>query len=482
MKKEKLKAGLVLLAAEWFSQIDYDVTDDASANINDVVKNNAAMAVETVGRHFDVVHPDVIFSVADAKAACDDFRRENVDVIVVAHLIYSGDDPLIEVLLQMKGVPVILWSYNIYRKVPQITEMGEYFSVTGAPGMLQGVAPMKRMNVKFGFLLGVPGAENTDAAFADFAAALSVKKWLRELNIMSVGRRYEPVSGAWIDELRLKTCIGPKMVWISAWEYAQAVKAVDEELLAAFVKDQKERYEVSEKLREEDIVESARASIACYDLCKKYDCEVMSFQDMDPEVHDFVGCRPQMTYQKSFDEGIMFGMEADIDSALCVWILHNLSGQPSMYGEILTYDEADNFLVIGHAAPHDLRLAGDNPVKLIPDLEFMFADRYQGVWDEFITPPGPVTLVAMFEDNDTYRFVASAGMAMNRPVWVPGYGQSLVHTDIPIADYMKAICKAGVTQHFALCFGDVKPRLRILADELGAEMIDLDKAYAAGLI
>ena len=472
----KLKAGAVFLSAEWFSQISYDTTDDSSANICEIIQKAAITAEQTLSRHFEVVHPQPIATRQDVKEALADYRNNEVDLLVICNLIYSGDDPIIDILREMPNTPVILWSYNAYKRIPRITKMGEYFSVTGAPGMLQGCAPMKRMGVKFGFVLGVPGDETLDRELADFANALAVKKRLRSLNIASNGRRYEPMSGAWIDELKLKLRLGPKMVWISAYEYAMAVEDIPESRIDAFVAEQTALYAV-EGVSIEDIRTSAGASIATYDLCKKYDCEVMSVQDMDPEIHALIGCRPQMTYQPMFEEGIMAGMEADIDSALCTWIAYHLSEGPAMYGEILTYDEEENYLIIGHASMHDLRLAGENKVKLIPDLEFMYADRYKGVWDEFICKPGEVTLVALFEDNDQYRFVASVGESMEQPVWVPGYGQALVHIDIPMRTYMKEIATIGVTQHFSLCFGNIKPRLEILAAQLGIEYVDLDRRY-----
>lgn len=471
---EKLKAGAVLLSAEWFSQISYDTTDDSSANICSIVEQAAKAAVHTLSRHFEIVHPEPIATKQDVAAALADYRRESIDVFVICNLIYSGDDPIIDILREMPGVPVILWSYNAYKRIPRITEMGEYFSVTGAPGMLQGCAPLKRMGVRFDFVLGVPGDATLDRELADCAKALEVKKRLKSLNIASIGRRYEPMSGAWIDELKLKIRLGPKMVWMSAYEYAKAVEAIDESRIDAFVTEQTARYAV-QGVTDEDLRAAARASIATYDLCKRYRCEVMSVQDMDPEIHEFIGCRPQMTYQPMFDEGIQVGMEADIDSALCTWIAYQLSDGPAMYGEILTYDEEENLLVIGHASMHDLRLAGGNEVKLIPDLEFMYADRYRGIWNEFICKPGEVTLVALFEDNDQYRFVASLGESLERPVWVPGYGQALVRIAIPMRQYMKEITTIGVTQHFSLCFGNIKPRLELLAAQLGIEYVDLDR-------
>jgi len=177
-----------------------------------------------------------------------------------------------------------------------------------------------------------------------------------------------------------------------------------------------------------------------------------------------------------FDEGISVGMEADIDNALCTWIAHQLSEGPSMYAEILTYDEEENFLVIGHAAMHDLRLArSQQEIKLIPDLEFMFSDKYKGVWNAFVCKPGIVTLVSLFEDNDQYKFVVSTGECLDRPGCIRYNSQALVRVKAPIRKYMKSLMYTGVTQHFILCYGDIKQRVELLARQLNIDYVDIDK-------
>lgn len=475
---EKLKVGAILLSAEWFSDISYDTTEDTTANICEIVNQAAKDVVGVLEKHFNVVHPQPIATKADVQAAISDFKKEQVDLFVICSLIYSGDDTVIDILRELPNIPVVVWSYNRYKKLPNITHMNEYFSVTGAPGMLQFCAPLKRMGIPYEFVFGVPGDEALDKELADVARVYETKKQMQSMNILSVGRRYEPMSGAWIDELKLKLRLGPKMVWLSAYEYAQAVAALDEKRVRDFVDSQVALYD-TEEITDEDLMTAAKASMAVYDLAKKYDCAVVGFQDMDQEIHDFVGCRPQMSYQPMFDEGMSIGMEADIDNALCTWIAHELSDGPSMYSEILTYDEEENFLVVGHASMHDLRLAGDGEIKLIPDLEFMYADKYKGVWNSFVCKPGKVTMICLFEDNDQYRFVVSTGEALDHPELVRYNSQAIVRVDAPIRKYMKALMHTGVNQHAALCYGDVKERVAMLARALDVDYVDIDQIVNA---
>lgn len=474
--KNRIKAGLAMLTAEWFEQTGLDVVEDPDLNIVAMAKNNAKEAIKTLSKHFDLVHTDLITTVKDAKNACDEYRRENVDIIILTNLIYSGDDTIIEIAQQMKGKPFLLWSFHPDKKLEKVPTMARYFRVTGAAGMMQGVAPLKRLNVNPGFVLGAPGDEELDRKLENYAKAYEVYKSLKELQIAAIGRRYEPMTGSWIDEFRLKTQVGPRVNWISAKELIETAKALPQDRINEFIADQKSKYEVVD-IPDDAMEAAARASIACYELCHKYGCEVCSVQDMDEEIHEGLGVRPQMSYPPMFEEGICAGMEEDIDSALCVWIVQNLMNSVTMYGETFTYSEEDNYLVIGHASMHDLSLAGDNEITLVHDGEFDQSDRYVGVWDEFICKPGDVTLCCLFEDNDRYKFLVCSGTSLKSEKWVPGNVHSLIRLNMPLEEFFEDTVEFGATQHFAMCYGDAKKRIKILAKLLNFEYIDMDENH-----
>lgn len=472
----KPKAGVALLSAEWYEQIKLNAIDDPANDIGAMARENRVRAVETLSRHFELVHTDIISTLEEARAACDEYRRENVDIIIICSLLYSGDHPIIEIARQMGHLPFLLWSFHPDKKLQPLPTMASYFKVTGCSGMLQGVAPLKRMGVKLGFVLGAPDDDRLNSELEDYARATAVRKALKTLNILSIGRRFEAMTGAWIDEFRMKAEIGPRIDWVSPYELAQTAKEIPDERIRDFVADQKKRYKVV-GVPDDAIEAAARASIACYELAHKYNSKIVSVQDMDQEIHDFLGVRPQMTYQPMFEEGIVAGMEQDLDSALCVWMVQELMNDLAMYGEFFTYSEEDDFVACGHASMHDLRFAGDHEVLLIPDGEFFAADRYVGVWDEFIAKPGPVTICGIFEDKDSYHFVTLNGESLESEKFIPGNVHSKIKLNVPIKDLFDDLVHLGVTQHFTMCYGNAKPRIKILADQLGFNYYDLDERY-----
>ena len=146
-----------------------------------------------------------------------------------------------------------------------------------------------------------------------------------------------------------------------------------------------------------------------------------------------------------------------------------------MYGETFTYSEEDNVLMIGHASLNDLRLAGDNEITLVKDLECMDDDSLEGCWHQFICEPGECTLVSFFEDVHGYSVTVCSGTSLPGDIAIPGYAHARVRVAMPIEKFMQDVIRIGTTQHFTYCLGNLKPRIKMLADLLGIAYHDLDE-------
>ena len=470
---EKCKAGLAMLSADWFNQIGLTSTENEDSNICKMAAQNARQVVETLSDVFELVHTEVISTAEQARDACRAYRQAEVDVIILTSILYSGDEPIVEILQTMSGTPILLWSFHPDTRLEQVSTIARYFRVTGAAGMLQGCAPIFRFGVRPGFVFGAPGSSQLAQELEDHAAVYRTIAALRRLKIGIIGRRYFSMTGAWTDEFRLKKQLGPELVWISAMECAAEAEKLDEAQVRSFVDSQTKQYETVD-LTPEAIHAAARASMAVDALSLKYGCQAMAVQDMDEELHALLGVRPQMSFPPLFDRGVVVGMEGDVTSTLCVWMLQSLTGVPAMYGEVFTYSEADDFLVMGHASMHNLSFAGEHEITLVQDGEFNQQDRFSGVWNEFICKPGEVTLVCLFEEDNGYHFLTCRGESLDSPKWIPGNVHALIRPKVPVRTFLERAVERGTTQHFAICYGDAVRRVRLLAKELRIPCFDLE--------
>ena len=473
----KLKAGLAMFSVADFDLADTSVPEDAENNMTYLCREDARGAIAELEKHFELIHKDLINTIDDARQACREYKDADVDLIIPLYLTYQGDDTMVEICRQMKDKPFLCWSICPFKKVDGIKSIYRFYAHTGAPGLLQAATTFKRMNINVDVVLGTPGDPAVTEKFHERAVVLETRKALKSLKMVQVGRRFGSMVGAWFDEARLKMDIGPSVDYVTTRELEEVFNSIPDEEVDEFVKDQLSKYRNEGGVSEEALKKAARASIAIYKIANAGGYGAVAIQDQDSEMHERLGCRPQMTYQKLWDEGIAIGMEGDIDSTLSTWILMNLCEGPALYGEVITYSEEDNNLIIGHASLNDLRLAGDNEITLVKDLECMDDDKYEGCWHQFMCKPGEVTLCSFFEDVDGYQVIVCSGESLPGDLAVPGYGHAKVRIGMTVEEFMTDAVKLGTTQHFTYCNGNMKSRIKMLADMLGFKYYDLDEMH-----
>jgi L-arabinose isomerase len=168
-------------------------------------------------------------------------------------------------------------------------------------------------------------------------------------------------------------------------------------------------------------------------------------------------------------------MEGALLDTLAELVLARLSGQPTMFTEIFTYDELQNHILVGHAGMHDIRLAESrSAVTLTPDYEY--PRERAGVWMAFSVRPGPVTLLAIASTQRGLHLVATRGEALPARDKLEGYPHALVKLDMPVKSFLQATTSIGTTQHWALAPGDLRGRVSRLASILGLDCTILNKA------
>jgi len=179
-------------------------------------------------------------------------------------------------------------------------------------------------------------------------------------------------------------------------------------------------------------------------------------------------CRPCLYLPSVFESGIVVGMEGDLLGTVAQLVLSRLSGQPTMFTEIFTYDETKNEILVGHAGMRDIRLARSrSAVTITPDYEYPREEA--GVWMAFSVRPGPVTLLSIASTTDGIHFVVTKGEALPSEGRLQGYPNALVKLDTPLRSFFKVTTGVGTTQHWALAPGDLRKRVPQLASILGLQ-------------
>ena len=152
-------------------------------------------------------------------------------------------------------------------------------------------------------------------------------------------------------------------------------------------------------------------------------------------------------------------MEADAISGLCLWISRQLGNTTPMYTEMFMFDQERNGLLFGHASMHDLELAGDNPITIIPDAELGMINETEGAWLHFAAKPGQAVINSLFGDNDGYTATMFKGEVSTTQI-LGIHPNAFVTVDIPIRELYSRLMKRGMTQHFSLSYDDIAEKWR----------------------
>jgi len=467
------KIGFLALAAKWFSdsrkvvlRLDTDLARDLESRIRSIEGSLAASC--------ELISAGIVTTEQSALSAAAKFREANVDALIACCVVWSEDQPALEVLETLQDVPLLLWCWTPGASLPKTLSAHGLMNWTGPVGAQQIAGALRRSGRKFSFVMGSNSEKETIQEIRDFIEAAKVRRFLKHARIGLIPHRFHVMTNTWVDEFDLARRFGVDIIYVSANELFSSVKAVKEAELQRHL-DGLRDMRISPEVKSEGIKQAAKVSLGLAKIVENLHLDAVSIADYDDELHAIMKCRPCLYSPSIFERGVVVGMEGDLLGILGQLILSRLSGgQPTMFTEILTYDNLRRQILVGHPGMHDIRLAKSrSAVRLTPDYEWL--QEPAGVWMEFSVRPGPVTLLSIASTQVGFHFVITKGEALRARNRLEGYPHALVKLDIPLRSFFRTTTKIGTTQHWALVSGDLSGRTCELANMLGVECTVLNK-------
>jgi L-arabinose isomerase len=400
------------------------------------------------------VTPGVICTVTEATEAVNRFREVQIDALLVVHIMWSEDQPLLEVLRHCQDTPVLLWNYHPTGNLPARLTVNDLFRLSGTVGMLQGSAPFERLGLTVHVVSGTPDDPDLTQRLREYSTALRIRKAFRGMRAARIAGRCEVMTGTYVNAESLRKRLGVELVEIDAAEYASCCEAVENDRVDAF-QERVTREAAGIDVSAESLRLACRNTLALDDLVVQHDLGAVVIQDLDVELHRMAGIRPCLCPPVSAARGIAFGMESDLNTTLGMLVAMKACSAPCMYTEIFTYDPRENMLLMGHAGVHDPRLAGADGVTIVRDEEYCHVDRCEGAWQEFILAPGPVTCVSLYDAGTTYRMTVFEGESVGPPRRLQGFAHAMVRPELPVETLLSTFVRRGMTQHFAIAPGRI---------------------------
>ena len=466
---DKIRAGVI-------TTFEYSLNDyienkkmpEDGQYLSRIISQDREKIVSILEKYFEIVDGGNLFSIVPAEAVAKKFLCEDIDLLIVVSQMWSGDKPLFRLLEKLGNIPVLYWCYVPTQKLPEHMLLPELYRIGGPVGSMQNAALLTRTGKKRSVIIGAPDDPDLEREMEDYARAYSVLKGLKGLRVGHVCGRYEEMTGTYIDEFKCLTKLGIEYVPITL----SMVKDVAEKITPEDIAKESEaiKRKCSEVLvADEDLEKALRASISMKLIADKYELGAMTIQDFDEELIEYFGTRPQLWMPGLTEKGKTISAEGDLLAAVCMWISRHLGETTPMYMEMFSYDTERNGVLCGHAAPMDTALAGDNPIRLIPDAEMAPLCECNGAWTSFTGKRGHVVINGMFTKGDTYAFAMFEGDAESLPI-LDVHPSVFVKLKKSVKQLYKELMYLGMNQHFGLSYDDIANRWRVFAEISGFEL------------
>ena len=196
--KPRIKIGLAAMCAAWFKQIGLHEPDSCLAR---ALRQDYSRMVEFLGSCFDeVIAPGILSSPSDVAHATEKFEEEQVDAVVLVHIVWSEDPILLNFLDRCRDTPIWLWNYHPTGILPPRLTVDDLFRLSGTVGMLQGSAPMQKRGLRVDVFSGSPGDASLMQDLRERNVVLHIRRAFRGLRAGQVAGRCEAMTGTFVDD------------------------------------------------------------------------------------------------------------------------------------------------------------------------------------------------------------------------------------------------------------------------------------------
>jgi L-arabinose isomerase len=463
------KIGFLALAARWFwdtNMSDSRFAEEAQSQIKSIE--------DSLGDSHQIISGGLITTEESAKSAADKFKEANVDALIACCLMWSEDQPLLRVLEELAATPLLLWCWTPGTTLPESLTALDLIRWSGPVGAQQISGALRRYRRKFTFVIGNHHERQTIQEIQNFVSAAAAARSLKHARVGLLPHRYSVMTNTWVDEFDLMSRMGVDIIYISVGQLASSAALVEDRDVKRYI-DGLKGIPISPQVTSKGLSEAVRISLGLARIIEDQQLEAVSIGDCDDELHSVLKCRPCLYLPSVFERGVVVGSEGDLRGILAQLILARLSGSPTLFTEILTYDEQQNQILVGHAGMHDIRLAVDHSaVTITPDYEYPKEEA--GVWMAFSVKPGPVTLLSIASDQNGFHFVATRGEALPAKGRLQGYPNALIKLEMPLRSFFSTATTIGTTQHWALVPGNLTGSISRLAHILDIDCTILDRS------
>jgi L-fucose isomerase-like protein len=462
------RVAAILLRAEWFDAVV------ALPELVQAVQADERLLLEHLEAAFEIAGHWVVNSPGSLQRCARELRSLDADLFILAFQVWAEDFYLNSLAEAIAGRPLAVWCYLPWQRPPQPASFLDVLRGSGPVGTFEGLGTLHNLGLRFSFTHGAPDHPRPLRDLQVAARAAQVQRLLRQARFGLLPARNEQMQSTFVDEFRLRKELGPQVKYLSVGELQRQAGALPETELQAYL-DQLQEYP-RHGVSSEDLALAARASLGLAHLALDNGLDLLCMEDIAPELHAALGLRPCLYPPLLSERGCDLSLEGDLGAATAQFILHRLSGGPTLFVEFWYWDETQNVIIGGHAGAQDPRLAQPGSLWISHDYEFAQSDRSRGAHFQFIARPGRVTLLQLRSTPASWQALLVGGEALDGPPRLEGYPHVAIRLDPSLDSFVRCVARLGSTQHWIMAYGDLQAEVQALCTLLDIPLEIINEA------
>ena len=410
---------------------------------------------------------------ADAVVSCE---TAECDLLMVLPLAYAASGNARDALVQTR-LPLLIVSTARDATLPYDMDVEVILANHAMHGVQDLANVLARAGRRFELVAGAPGEAAFRTKLLRVVRAAAGARVLRKGCVGRIGRPFEGMLDFGYSRRRLEERLGLRVEDSPPERLGGFARAVRDRDAADYAAWAHERFEIGSDLSDEDLLLSARWSLALEQWAEEraYDAVTMNFlavAQAEAETMPFLGASRLLAH------GVGYAGEGDALAAALVAAAARMAGA-STFTEMFCPDYARAQVLLSHMGECNYELADPRrPVRLVAK-PFPYGACRPPVVPVFQMRPGTATLVSLTEwpaadghGEGGFRLVAAVGeilSAPEHPRLQSPYSRITFGPDL--GGFLEAYSRAGGTHHLALAYGDLREEFRSLAVLCGLDFV-----------
>jgi L-arabinose isomerase len=298
------------------------------------------------------------------------------------------------------------------------------------------------------------------------ARGAAAARAFRELNFGVLGATYTNMTDMPIDEHRLLAATGKMLLRPEIEEVEEAYRRVTDGQLEDMYRQFRDFYEVDDSVTNDHLQQSARIAVAFDEVIRKHDIGAFGYYWWgEKESVTQLRSESALAVSRLAALGMPGVTEGDVKTAMAMKIL-DLLGGGGMFLEFFSMDFDENFIMMGHDGPSNIKLAKGKPK--LQHLEVHHGKTGHGIGIDFVMGKGPCTLLNLSQaaGEGTFKLIYSVAEIIDGPTLSIGNPNCRVRVAKPIPVFFNDWCQQYPSHHVALGRGDFSSEIEVFAEKM----------------